>query len=82
MEIFGLARMVVGFTRFNADEGYSNHFIFQARSVLIQIPLPGTVVKTIFEDSQNRLWIGLFGAGLDLYDPKDQFIPAHHQLEA
>ncbi|MFT4761884.1 MAG: ligand-binding sensor domain-containing protein/FixJ family two-component response regulator [Paraglaciecola sp.] len=31
--------------------------------------IAGNVVKTIFEDSQNRLWIGMFGAGLDLYDP-------------
>lgn len=32
------------------------------------------VVKTIFEDRSNLLWIGLFGAGLDKYDrDADQF---------
>jgi ligand-binding sensor domain-containing protein/DNA-binding CsgD family transcriptional regulator len=30
--------------------------------------IAGNVVKTIFKDSQNRLWIGLFGKGLDLYN--------------
>jgi ligand-binding sensor domain-containing protein len=32
--------------------------------------IAGNVVKTIFKDSQNRLWIGLFGEGLDLYNPE------------
>lgn len=29
--------------------------------------IAGNVVKTIFEDSQKRLWIGLFGEGLNIY---------------
>ncbi len=30
----------------------------------------GNVVKTIYKDSQDRLWVGLFGEGLDLHDPE------------
>lgn len=29
--------------------------------------ISGNIVKTIFEDSQNRLWVGVFGVGLDLF---------------
>jgi ligand-binding sensor domain-containing protein len=58
-----------GLYRFNADKGYKNHFFFR-NNPSDPNSIAGDVVKTIFEDSQNRLWIGLFGAGLDLYDPK------------
>jgi ligand-binding sensor domain-containing protein/DNA-binding CsgD family transcriptional regulator len=34
--------------------------------------LAGNVVKTIFEDRQGRLWIGMFGEGLDLFDPQSR----------
>lgn len=41
--------------------------------------IAGNVVKTIFEDSKNRLWLGCFGAGLDRFDPQTgQF--EHFQL--
>lgn len=30
--------------------------------------LAGNVVKTLFEDCQHRLWIGMFWAGLDIFD--------------
>lgn len=30
------------------------------------------VVKTIFEDSRNRLWVGFFGAGVDVYNRSTQ----------
>ncbi len=30
----------------------------------------GNVVKTIYEDSQNRIWVGVFGEGLDLFLPE------------
>ncbi len=29
----------------------------------------GNIVKSLYEDEQNQLWIGLFGQGLDRYDP-------------
>jgi len=29
----------------------------------------GNVIKTIFRDSKNRIWVGVFGVGLDLYEP-------------
>lgn len=32
--------------------------------------LSGNAVKTIFEDSRNRLLLGVFRGGLDIYDPK------------
>ena len=32
--------------------------------------LSGNVVKTIYEDSQNRLLLGVFRGGLDIYDPQ------------
>ncbi len=32
--------------------------------------IAGNVVKTIFEDSQRNLWLGIFGHGLDRFDPK------------
>jgi len=31
--------------------------------------IAGNAVKTIFEDSKNRIWLGVFGAGLDRFDP-------------
>jgi len=34
--------------------------------------IAGNVVKTIFEDSQDQIWLGIFGKGLDLYDAKTQ----------
>lgn len=36
------------------------------------LSIAGNVVKTIFQDNQDRLWIGLFGEGLDLFDPLSQ----------
>ncbi len=33
--------------------------------------IAGNVVKTMFKDSRNNIWIGLFGVGLDLYQPSD-----------
>lgn len=32
--------------------------------------IAGNVVKTLFEDSQNRLWLGVFREGLDLFNYK------------
>jgi ligand-binding sensor domain-containing protein/DNA-binding NarL/FixJ family response regulator len=31
--------------------------------------LAGNVVKTLFEDRKQRLWLGMYWAGLDLFDP-------------
>lgn len=36
------------------------------------LSIAGNVVKTIFQDNQDMLWIGLFGEGLDLFDPLTQ----------
>jgi len=36
--------------------------------------ISGNAVKTIFEDSQNRLLLGVFRGGLDIYDPKKNTI--------
>lgn len=47
---------------------FSNSFIthnpYNAQSI------GGNAVKTIFEDSQNRLWIGIFGQHCNIFDPK------------
>ena len=41
--------------------------------------IAGNVVKSIFEDSKNRLWLGCFSVGLDMFDPaKNRF--EHFQL--
>ena len=41
--------------------------------------LSGNVVKTIFEDSRNRLLLGVFRGGLDIYDPKEKTFQ-HHKI--
>ncbi len=32
--------------------------------------ISGNIVKTMYEDSRGKLWLGLFGEGLDRYDPQ------------
>lgn len=57
-----------GLTWLNKD-----HDNFEASSFVHDPQNPhsisGNVVKTLFEDSQGQIWIGLFAGGLDLYNP-------------
>jgi len=48
------------------DEGFaSREFAYDYKQ---PNGIGGNIVKTIFEDSKNNLWIGMYGTGLDLYD--------------
>lgn len=44
--------------------------------------LAGNVVKSIYSDTHKNLWIGMFGVGLDRYQPEsNSFIHYHEQLD-
>jgi ligand-binding sensor domain-containing protein/DNA-binding CsgD family transcriptional regulator len=72
--VLSLSKMADGRMLVGTDGGGLNVLDTQKKgfSIISNKPMGyGNVVKTIFEDSQKRIWLGYFNDGLSLFDTKN-----------
>ncbi|MGB0932054.1 MAG: ligand-binding sensor domain-containing protein, partial [Chitinophagales bacterium] len=60
-----------GFSWFNPKDHHFSNSFFTYNPSKPQF-IGGNVVKTIFEDSQDRLWLGVFAQPCNIYNPKTE----------
>lgn len=84
--VYAVSQDYKGFMWFGTEDGLSmydgNSFTVYRNLATDSLSISHNNVKVIFEDSNQDLWIGTFGGGLNLYDrEKDGFVVFKNTLE-
>src|SRR5690606_8898810 len=60
----------VGIHNLNAIDGKVSKYIGQNRNENIDIEPPNNFIRAFKEESEHNMWVGSFGSGLSVYNPK------------
>ena len=75
-QIYSVAKDQQGFLWFGTAEGLKRYDGYQFISFQYEANQPASLsnnnVGVMLNDSKNRLWVGTWGGGLNLYQPKSQ----------